>query len=285
VQFGEIARYKCRSKEGGIGDSGDVWGVGLWLGVESRTGQHVMFDPVQGGIRHARTLMRLPDGQKFDNDRAAAVSMTPFSTHAAERPKRVFAEKLVDPAETNPDAVAKVRGIYIKKEDLEAFGFTPGYKRCRSALTYGNAQGSMPHSIACRLRITEELKKTPAGATRVARMAERTDRFLTEAVEKGDQAAAQGGIGFDMPKNEPPSPAFIPFGRAAAPAVVPVVDGPVAPVAPRPRPPDNDEELAHDEPPEVDTHAPLQGAGDETPVEATMDLDIVVAAHRSPVVA
>ena len=108
--------------------------------------------------------MRLPDGQKFDNDRAAAVSMTPFSTHAAERPKGVFAEKLVDPVETNPDAVAKVRGIYIKKEDLEAFGFTPNCKWCGSALTYGNAQGSMPHSIACRLRIIEELKKTSSGA-------------------------------------------------------------------------------------------------------------------------
>ena len=119
--------------------------------------------------------------------------MTPFPTHATERAKGVFAEKLVDPADTNPDAVAKVRGIYIKKEDLEAFGFAPGCKRCRSASTYGNAQGSMPHSIACRLRITEELKKTPAGAIHVVRITERTDRFLTEAVEKGDQAAAQGG--------------------------------------------------------------------------------------------
>ena len=141
----------------------------------------------------------------------------------------------------------------------------------------------MPHSTACRLRIIEELKKTPAGAIRVARMTERTDRFLTEAVEKGDQAAAQGGIDVDMPKNGPPPQAFIPFGRAAVPALVPVADAFVDPVAPRPRPPDNDEELAHDEPPEGNTHAPLQGAGDETPIEATMDLDIVVAEHRSPV--
>ena len=144
-------------------------------------------------------------------------------------------------------------------------------------MTSGTAQCSMSHSIACRLRITEALKKTPAWAIRVARMTERTDRFLTEAVEKGDQAAAQGGIHVDMPKNESPPQVFIPFGRAAFPAVVPVVDDPVAPVAPRPRPPDNDEELAHGEPLDVDTHAQLQGAGDETPVAATMDLDIVVA--------
>ena len=48
----------------------------------------------------------------------------------------------MDPTDSNPDAVAKVRGIYIKKEDVEAFGFTPGCKRCRSALTYGTAHSS-----------------------------------------------------------------------------------------------------------------------------------------------
>ena len=77
----------------------------------------------------------------------------PYSTHAAERPKGVFAEKTVDPAVSNHDAVAEVLRIYVKKEDLEAFGFTPGCKRCRSALTYGSARGPMPHSIACSLRI------------------------------------------------------------------------------------------------------------------------------------
>ncbi len=143
----------------------------------------------------------------------------------------------------------------------------------------------MPHSIACRLRITEELKKTPAGAIRVARMTERTDRFLTEAVEKGDQAAAQGGIDVDMPKNEPPPQAFIPFGRAAAPAVVPVADAPADPVAPRPRPPDNDEELAHDEPPEGNTHAPLQGAGSDDVIDLTgvdrASQDVILAVMKT----
>ena len=107
--------------------------------------------------------MRVPDSQKFKNGRAAAVSMTPYSTHAAERPNGVFAETTVGPSGLKPDAVAKVHGIYIKKEDLDAFGFAPVCKRWRSALTYGIAQGSMPHLIACRLQITEDLKKTPAG--------------------------------------------------------------------------------------------------------------------------
>ena len=40
-------------------------------------------------------------------------------------------------------------------------------------------------------------------------MTERTDRFLTDAVAKGDQAAAQGGIDVNVPKNEPSPQAFV----------------------------------------------------------------------------
>ena len=72
-------------------------------------------------------------------------------------------------------------------------------------------------------------------------MIECTDRFLTEAVAKGDQATAQGGIDVDAPKNEPPPQVFAPFAQDSTPAVVPVAEDLVAPVAPRPRPPDHDE--------------------------------------------
>ena len=89
--------------------------MGLCLGVEARTGQHIMYDPDQEGSRHARTLMRLADSQKFKNVSAATVSATPWSNHAAEQPKGVFDEKTVEPIEAKPDANAKVQGLYIKK--------------------------------------------------------------------------------------------------------------------------------------------------------------------------
>ena len=68
--------------------------------------------------------MRVPDSKKFENDRGAAVSMTPYSIHDAERPKGVFAEQIVGPSGSKPDAVSKVRGIYIEKEDFHTCGFT-----------------------------------------------------------------------------------------------------------------------------------------------------------------
>ena len=38
VHFGDVARYKCRSQENGIGQSGFSCGIGIWLGVDFRPG-------------------------------------------------------------------------------------------------------------------------------------------------------------------------------------------------------------------------------------------------------
>ena len=89
IQFGEVTRYKCRSQEKGIADSGLRFGMGVWLGIDERTGQHIIYDS-NHGIRHARTLLRLPDAQKFESERAAAVSVTPWSTSPVAKPGIVF---------------------------------------------------------------------------------------------------------------------------------------------------------------------------------------------------
>ena len=74
-------RYKCRSQEGGIGGSGPRFGQGIWLGFDRRTAQNVIFDADNGGIRHARTLISMPDPQKIDVAKIAAVSATRWSIH------------------------------------------------------------------------------------------------------------------------------------------------------------------------------------------------------------
>ena len=43
-------------------------------------------------------------------------------------PIGVFAEKTVK--EDTPADIAKVRKIYIRQVDLDAFGYTPGCKKC-----------------------------------------------------------------------------------------------------------------------------------------------------------
>ena len=86
-------------------------------------------------------------------------------------------------------------------------------------------------------------------------MTQRTDRYLAEEVEKGDQASAQGGMDENVPKIEPSPQAFVPFAQASIPAVEPVAKDPVAAVDPRPRPQYHDEEQVHDGPRDIDAPA------------------------------
>ena len=53
----------------------------------------------------------------------------------------------------------------------------------------------MPHSDACRARITSELSQTASGRMRIDKMNERTDEFLAEHLRKQAEdvpAPAQG---------------------------------------------------------------------------------------------
>ena len=122
-------------------------------------------------------------------------------------------------------------------------------------------------------RITEEVKKTPAGAARVARLTQQADRYLAEEIEKGDQASAQGGMDENVPKTEPPPLAFVPFPQASIPAVVPFAEDPIAAADPRPRPrPQDHNEEQSQEPRDIDTPADEPPA---PPIESTMDVDML----------
>ena len=77
VHLGEAVMYKCRSHEGQIGHSDMRWATGVWLGFDARTGQHMMFDSDQGGMRHARAIMEKPDIEMFELARIQALSATP----------------------------------------------------------------------------------------------------------------------------------------------------------------------------------------------------------------
>ena len=65
AHMGEVVRYKGRAQElHGIAGSGWHWSTGIWLGVDHKTNQYILFDQTFG-IRMSRTMMRLPDSQKF----------------------------------------------------------------------------------------------------------------------------------------------------------------------------------------------------------------------------
>ena len=83
--------------------------------------------------------MRMPDVRKFDRDRVAAISSTPWSIYTTANPDGVFVEKAVR-EDTAAENVVKVLKIYIRQADLDAFGHTPDCNKCQSILGRGEGE-------------------------------------------------------------------------------------------------------------------------------------------------
>ena len=49
LAFGELCRYKCRAQEGGIAGTRWRFSTGIWLGLDRRTNQYVIYDRAMGG--------------------------------------------------------------------------------------------------------------------------------------------------------------------------------------------------------------------------------------------
>ena len=59
IGFGENCCFKTRSQE--KHDGSWIWSTGVWLGLENRSGQYVIWSTE--GIKHARTIMCVPEPQ------------------------------------------------------------------------------------------------------------------------------------------------------------------------------------------------------------------------------
>ena len=164
--FGEMCRYKCRSREGAIAGTSQRFSVGVWLGLELKTGQYILWDPKLEGIRHSRTLMRLPDADKFDRDKTSSVALPPWSLHRDAEPHVRFPERPQAEQEVKQVEPSLARRVYIRQKDLDDFGYTTGCPKCEHTLRYGPNRSTLNHSDRCRDRITARLAETPEGRHR-----------------------------------------------------------------------------------------------------------------------
>ena len=102
LAFGETCRYKVRAKEKqGIGQYEDRWGAGVWIGIERRTGQHLVFDKEHGGLKMARTIKPMPTSQQWVKEKVEQVDITPWSSHSASPPS--FEPRVPDAELPAPD--------------------------------------------------------------------------------------------------------------------------------------------------------------------------------------
>lgn len=199
MEFGEACRYKCRSKEGGIGGKGPRWSSGTWIGVDKRTGQYILYDRSMGGIRYARTLLPMPEPQRWLVEQLRLVAATPWSPHASDEPEVIHHQADAAPGarggETQ-DRLAQSRRLYIRQADLDQHGYTKNCQRCQHIIVNGPGAANIQHSEECRTRLTEAINKLPEGQLRIQKIMHRGDRFLAEYLRRaneGPDTAAQGG--------------------------------------------------------------------------------------------
>ena len=74
----------------GIGPRGDKWSNAIYLGRERQHGQHVLYDDQIGKATFARTVIRVPNAEKWKPDSIAAVSALPWSLHEPRKPEVTF---------------------------------------------------------------------------------------------------------------------------------------------------------------------------------------------------
>ena len=64
-------------------------GAGVWLGVDRRTGQYLIFDKGNGGLKMARTIKPMPASQQWVKEKVEQVDITPWSLHGTPPPMQV----------------------------------------------------------------------------------------------------------------------------------------------------------------------------------------------------
>ena len=74
-------------------DSSDRWSQGVYIGRDRMTGQHILFDYEKMEVCKARTILRVPNSQKWCKVSVAKLTATPFQLHVDETPGVVFQDK------------------------------------------------------------------------------------------------------------------------------------------------------------------------------------------------
>ena len=92
LTFGEVCRFKNRSQEPVTrAQDGQRWPAGVFVGVDQRTGQYMIFS--DGEVRLARTVVRVPEVEKFDKEALTNVQATPWDLHQPREAEIIFKEK------------------------------------------------------------------------------------------------------------------------------------------------------------------------------------------------
>jgi len=187
MEFAEGILWKRRREGGPLGKLTCMWEDGVYLGVKGSTGEIIVGD--KSGIWVTRTTRRKPESERWDRENLEMIVGVPWKMNENE-PKvdrggvddgvRIMDKEYRERMEARDEHTPVPRRMYIRKEDLEMFGYTVNCPGCVSVLR-GTARQT--HTDACRRRIEEELK----GTDRVKAAEDRVNEYMAKALEKEDE--------------------------------------------------------------------------------------------------
>ena len=187
-------------------------------------------------IKLARTVVRVPNVEKWDRESLLAVKATPLSLHVPKDMEVVFREK-VDVEIAPEQAQSIARQLYLYPSDFigpDGFGLSRGCPKCDFYLR-NNRWGKNNHSSASRDRVQTELAGTESGQQRIAAARERLNRTVWELsngqerdLPQGENVRDDDGVVQDRAALSPSDkiPEFIPMPEGQH--VAPNVESPVA---------------------------------------------------------
>ena len=154
LEFGERVLYKRRAAQ-------DMNVVLVWLGRRWGSSAHRVY--ADGRVFDVRAVQRRPAVERWSAAELAAVRATPWRVHPGpdDVGELIVLQPLPRPA--GPPAVRdeleyRARGVYIRQEDLDTYGYTANCRRCRLMREGATGRG-INHRPECRARIEKAMEE------------------------------------------------------------------------------------------------------------------------------
>ena len=172
------------------------WGYGVFLGVRAKSGELIVADEAQG-IVHARTVKRVPEGERWSANNLQWVKTVPWNKGEGDReadgllpeydvkagPGRQLTSEEKEDIKTS-QAPKIVHRAHLRKDDFEMHGYTDRCPGCSAILRGLKTQ---PHTAQCRSRMEQKLEKDVRIRNAKIRLKEVSQRQRDEKKDQEDE--------------------------------------------------------------------------------------------------
>ena len=167
IEFGEVVYAKPLKKPTRKRSLKSRAALGVWLGMDGRTGEHRVALKDGGPVIRVRTIIRVPDSEKWSAEHIAKVVATPRQPNPRDKEQKDTKNmrdtkgidlggdgSLLPETPTQEQEDPKARDFRITPEILLKFGYTKGCAGCEAKIFGTRHQG---HTYACRARLEEKM--------------------------------------------------------------------------------------------------------------------------------